>query len=209
MPPILWSAQVPPGANPDPQQQDAAPPVLHSALCLPFFLQTYRWPDCLVFVLSDQRKFLQKWRFAAANCCLAYFYQFWSSGVFLAEQRFRLTHYWPLLPEDVDTFVSVSPSVLTNSFVVVLGLICTFSTKIHISFLSGVMATWSRGVYTSVGVFVQINVVPPGIWKMFPQMNQTFWVLYLLMISNKEAVICLAQWLIGTTEHYVSLEGSS
>ena len=34
---------------------------------------------------------------------------------------------------DVDTFVPVSSSIFTRSFAVVLGLICTFRTKVHSS----------------------------------------------------------------------------
>ena len=34
------------------------------------------------------------------------------------------------------------------------------------------MAAWSHGVYTCV-LFVQMNVVPSGVWKMLPRMNQT------------------------------------
>jgi hypothetical protein len=34
-------------------------------------------------------------------------------------------------------------------------------------------AEWSHGVYTCVLLFVQMNVVPSGIWKLLPMMNQT------------------------------------
>ena len=34
------------------------------------------------------------------------------------------------------------------------------------------MATWSHGVYTSVLLSVQMNVVPSGVWKLLPRMNQ-------------------------------------
>jgi hypothetical protein len=34
---------------------------------------------------------------------------------------------------DIDTFVPVSSSIFTRSFAVVLGLICTFHTKVHSS----------------------------------------------------------------------------
>uniref|UniRef100_A0A4W5RE76 Polymerase (DNA directed), epsilon 2 n=1 Tax=Hucho hucho TaxID=62062 RepID=A0A4W5RE76_9TELE len=40
------------------------------------------------------------------------------------------------------------------------------------SFLSGMMAVWSHGVYTRL-LFVQMNVVPSGVWKLLPRMNQT------------------------------------
>ena len=34
-------------------------------------------------------------------------------------------------------------------------------------------AAWSHGVYTCVLLFVQMNVVLSGIWKLLPMMNQT------------------------------------
>ena len=38
----------------------------------------------------------------------------------------------------------------------------------------GMTAAWSHGVYTCVLLFVQINVVPSGVWKLLPRMNQTW-----------------------------------
>ena len=35
------------------------------------------------------------------------------------------------------------------------------------------MAAWSHGVYTCTLLFVQINVVSSGVWKLLPRMNQT------------------------------------
>ena len=35
------------------------------------------------------------------------------------------------------------------------------------------MAAWSHGVYTCVLLFVQMNVVASGVWKLLPRMNQT------------------------------------
>ena len=35
------------------------------------------------------------------------------------------------------------------------------------------MSVWSHGVYTCALLFVQMNVVPSDIWKLFPRMNQT------------------------------------
>ena len=34
-------------------------------------------------------------------------------------------------------------------------------------------AASSHGVYTCVLLFVQMNVVPSGVWKLLPRMNQT------------------------------------
>ena len=57
------------------------------------------------------------------------------------------------------------------------------------------MAAWSHGVYTCVLLLVQMNVVPSGIWKLLPRMNQTCGGLQLklisldfLMMSSKEAL---------------------
>uniref|UniRef100_A0A8C7F9S8 Solute carrier family 38 member 10 n=1 Tax=Oncorhynchus kisutch TaxID=8019 RepID=A0A8C7F9S8_ONCKI len=103
--------------------------------------------------------------------------RFWSSGFFLAERPFRLCRYRTNFTVDIDTFVPVSSSIFTRSFAAVLGLIRTFRTKVcsseHVSFLSGMTAAWSHGVYTCVLLFVQMNVVPSGIWKSLPRMNQT------------------------------------
>ena len=59
---------------------------------------------------------------------------------------------------DIDTFVPVFSSIFTRSIAVVLGLICTFRTKEHVSFLSGMKAAWFHGVYSCVLLFVQIKV---------------------------------------------------
>ena len=39
--------------------------------------------------------------------------------------------------------------------------------------VTGMTAAWSHGVYTCVLLFVQMNVVPSGIWKLLPRMYQT------------------------------------
>ena len=58
-------------------------------------------------------------------------------------------------------------------------------------------AAWSHGVHTYVLLFVQMNVVPSGIWKLLPRMNQTCgglhiffrsWLIYFdfpMMLSNE------------------------
>jgi hypothetical protein len=73
----------------------------------------------------------------------------------------------------------------------------------RISFLSGMTAAWSHGVYTCVLLFVQMNVVPSGVFKLLPRMNQTCgglqcfiffkfrsWLIYFdfPMMSSKEAL---------------------
>ena len=41
------------------------------------------------------------------------------------------------------------------------------------SFLSGMMASCSHGDYACVLLFVQKNVVPSGIWKLLPRMDES------------------------------------
>ena len=57
------------------------------------------------------------------------------------------------------------------------------------------MAAWSHGVYTCVLLFVQMNVVPSGVWKLLPRMNQTcgglpflFFKFGFPMMSSEEAL---------------------
>ena len=53
-------------------------------------------------------------------------------------------------------------------------------------------AAWSHGVYTCVLLLVQMNVVPSGIWKLLPRMNQTCGGLHISfdfpMMSSQEAL---------------------
>jgi hypothetical protein len=46
-------------------------------------------------------------------------------GLFLAEWPFRSSQYRLVYTVNIDTFVTVSSSIFTRSFAVVLGLICT------------------------------------------------------------------------------------
>jgi hypothetical protein len=57
----------------------------------------------------------------------------WSSSFFLAERHFRFCWHRTRLTVDIDTFVPVSSSIFTRSFAVLLGLICTFRTKVRSS----------------------------------------------------------------------------
>uniref|UniRef100_A0A673Y4U7 Nuclear factor of activated T cells 2 n=1 Tax=Salmo trutta TaxID=8032 RepID=A0A673Y4U7_SALTR len=55
---------------------------------------------------------------------------------------------------------------------------CCFNISTSFSYLMmpsifGMMAAGSHGVYTCVLLFVQMNVVPSGVWKLLPRMNQT------------------------------------
>ena len=109
---------------------------------------------------------------AVANRSLAFLCRFWSSGFFLAELPFRLCWYRTRFTVDIDTFVPVSSIIFTRSFAVVLGLICTFHTKVRSS-LGYKALLQSHGVYTCVLLFVQMNMVPSDVWKLLPRMNQT------------------------------------
>ena len=193
-------------------QHDAATPVLHGwdgvlrLASLPLFppnITMVIMAKQLFFIFSsNQRTFLQKlWSFACAFATrsLACLWRFWSSGFFLAEWPFRLRRYSTRFTVYIDTFIPVSSRIFTRSFAVVLGLICTFRTKVRSSLgdrtrflLSGMTAAWSHDVYTCVLLFIQMNVVPSGVCKLLPRMNQTcggfqyiFWSLgwFLLMFS--------------------------
>ena len=55
-------------------------------------------------------------------------------------------------------------------------LCCCSGIDLHsmgVSFLCGMTAAWSHGVYTCILLFVQMNVLPSGVWKLLPRMNQT------------------------------------
>ena len=96
---------------------------------------------------------------------------------------------------DVDNFESVYSSIFTRSFAVVLGLSRTFHTKVRSSLGDSMRLlpermtdAWSHGAYTCVLLFVQMNVVPSGVWKLLPMMNQ---------ISGGLQFLFLRSWLIS------------
>ena len=99
----------------------------------PFFPQFY-------FVSSDQRIFLQKVRSfspcAVANRSLAFFMavlEQWLLPCWAAFQVMLIYDSFYCGYRYLDTFVPVSSNIFTSSFAVVLGLICTFHTKVHSS----------------------------------------------------------------------------
>lgn len=117
---------------------------------------------------------------ANANRSMDFLWWFWSSGLFLAEWPFRLCRYRTCFTVDIDTVVPVFSSIFTRYFPVVLGLICTFRTKEteRVSFLSGMTAAWSHGVYTCKqlmnrwtdehGTFRHLEIAPkdePDLWR--------------------------------------------
>ena len=125
-------------------QHDADTPVLHGwdgvlqLASLPLFP-----PNIMMVIMAKQfyfclikpETFLQKVRSlspcAVANRSLAFSWQFWSSGLFLAEPPFRLCRYRTRFTVAIDTFVPVSSSIFTRPFAIVLILICTFHNKEH------------------------------------------------------------------------------
>ena len=70
---------------------------------------------------------------AVANRSLAFLWRFWSSGFFLAERPFRLCRYRSRVKVEMVTFVPGFSSSFTRSFAVVLGLNCSFHTKVRSS----------------------------------------------------------------------------
>ena len=134
MPSILWSAPVPPAAK-HPHNIMLPPPcftvgmVFFGLQAFPFFLQTQRWslwPNSSIFVSSDQRTFPQKYDLCSHVQLKTVVWLFFNGG-FGAVASSLLSDLSSYV--DIDTFATVSSSIFTRSFAVVLGLICTFLTK--------------------------------------------------------------------------------
>ena len=107
---------------------------------------------------------------------------------------------------DIDTLYLFPPASSQGPLLLFWDWFSLFAPKyVHLSeterasFLIGMMAAWSHGVYTWVLLFVQMNVVHSGIWKLLPMMNQTCEGLQILlrswlisfdfpMMSSKEAL---------------------
>ena len=84
---------------------------------------------------------------------------------------------------DVDTFVPVSSSIFTRSYAVVLGLICTFRTRVRSSlgdrmrlyaeWYDGCVVPWCLNLRTIVctderGTFRHLEIAPkdePDLWR--------------------------------------------
>jgi hypothetical protein len=70
--------------------------------------------------------------------------------------------------------------MLTRSFGVDLGLICTFRSKVRSSLGDRMRLLPERyggcdfhDAYTCVLLFVQMNIIPSGIWKLFPDLGSS------------------------------------
>ena len=101
----------------------------------------------------------------------------------MAEQPFRLCRFWTRFTVDIDTFVPVSSSIFTGSFAVVLGLICSFHTKVRSSLgdrtlllperYDGCVVPWCLYLGTIVfvderGTFKCVEIAPkdePDLWR--------------------------------------------
>ena len=83
-------------------------------------------------------------------------------GVF----RFSSLPLFLLFPAvDIDTFVPVSSSIFTRSFAVVLGLICTFRTKVHSSLgdrTRVIVCTDERGTFKCLEISPKDE---PDLWR--------------------------------------------
>jgi hypothetical protein len=113
-----------------PPQHDAATPVLHKH-------NDGHYGQTVLFLFQTRGHFSKEYDLCPhvqlqTVVCL-FKMRFWSSGFFLAERPFRLCRYRTHFTVVIDTFVPVSPSIFTRSFAVVLGLICTFRTKVRSS----------------------------------------------------------------------------
>lgn len=77
----------------------------------------------------------------------------------------------------INTFVPVSYSILTRSFVIVLGLISTFRAKVCSSLedRSNMAAAYSLRVYTCKLLFVQMNGVPQQRLEITPRDEPVLW----------------------------------
>ena len=177
-----------PSCSKAPPQHDAATDVLHSWYGVLRLASLPLYPPNITMVIMAKQFYFcfirgrSLFPCTVANRSLAFLWQFWSNGFFLAERPFRLCQNRSCFTVDIDTFVPVSTCIFTRSFAAVLGLICTFRTKVHSSLGDRMcllperydgFVPWSHGVYTCVLLFVQMNVVPSGVWKLLPRMNQT------------------------------------
>ena len=128
-PSILWSG------SRAPPQHDASTPMLHGwdgvlqLAILPLFppnitmvIMAKQFYFCFIRPEGISPKVRSLSSRAVANRSLAFLWRFWSNGFFLAERPFRLCGYRSRFTVDIDTFVHVSSSIFTRSFVVVLGL---------------------------------------------------------------------------------------
>ena len=138
------------------------------------------------------------------SCQPAFLWRFWSSGFFLDEWPFRLCRYRTRFTVNIDTFVPISSSIFTMSFAVVLGLICTFRTKIRSSLgdrtrltaaYDGCVVPWCLYLHTFVctyecGTFRHLDIAPKDERDLWRSKIMFCWLMSsdFPMMSSKEAV---------------------
>ena len=112
--------------------------------------------------------------------------------------------YWTHFTVDIDTFVPVSSSIFTRSFAVVLGLICTFHTKVCSSLgdrtcllperYDGCVVPWCFYLHTIVctgecGTFRHLDISPKDELDLWRSIIFFSWVLAdFPVMSSKEAL---------------------
>jgi hypothetical protein len=173
MPSILWTAPVPPAAK-HPHSMMLPPPCVTVGIVF-FGLQaspfSSKHNDGHLSKKYDLCPHVQ------LQTVVWLFYGGFGAVASSLLSSFSGCQYRTCFTVDIDTFVPVSSSIFTRSFAAVLGLIYTFCTKVRLSLGDrtrlSMTAAWSHGVYTCLLLFVQMNVVPSGIWKFHPRMNQT------------------------------------
>ena len=125
----------------------------------------------------------------------------------LAERPVRLCRYRTRFTVYIDTFVPVSYSIFTRSFAVVLGLICTFRTKVRSSIgdrkcllpekYDGCVVSWCLYLRTIVctderGTFRRLEIAPkdePDLWRSTMFFLRSWLISFdFPMISSKEAL---------------------
>jgi hypothetical protein len=195
MPSILWSAPVPPAAK-HPHNMMLSPRASRLGWCfsackpLPFSSKHNdgHYGQTVLFLFHQTRgHFYKKYDLCPhvqlQTLVWLFLWQFWSSGFVLAEQPFRLCRYRTRFTVDIYTFVPVSSSIFTRAFAVVLGLICTFRTKVLSSLgdrthllperYDGCMVPWCFYLHTIVctdecGTFRRLEIPPkdePDVWR--------------------------------------------
>ena len=124
------------------QKHETATPMLHgwcsSACKTPPFSSKHNnghYGQTIMFLFHQTRgHFSKKYdRCPHANRSLAFLWRFWISGLFLAERPFRLCRYSTRFYCGYRYFCACFLQHLHRSIAVVLGLICTFRTKVHSS----------------------------------------------------------------------------
>ena len=140
MPSILWSAPVPTAAMHP--RNIMLPPLCFMVGMVLFGLQVspFYLPNIMMVIMAKQFYFCfirpedQKVR-SLSPCAVAnrslFFYRGFEAVASSLLSGLSGCRYRPRFTVDIDTFVPVSSSIFTRCFAVVLGLFCTFRTKVQ------------------------------------------------------------------------------